>query len=69
MIKKEISLYPYMDAWNDDELSDGAWMAMLEEGVVSFNKENNTNYDFYDELGGYIEWRNREIKNNENNNY
>lgn len=29
---KNMALFTFLDAWNDDELSDGAWFAMLEEG-------------------------------------
>ncbi len=29
----------WMDAWNDDDLPDGAWWAVLEDGARAFGKE------------------------------
>ena len=46
--------------WGED-LSDGVWMATLEEATEAFNKEEGTNYDIYDHLQGYIEFSNAEL--------
>jgi hypothetical protein len=51
------TLFPYIDAWNNPDAPDGAWQAMMESGVESYNQEHNTDYDFCDIMGEYIDYR------------
>lgn len=48
----------YIDAWNNDDLPDGAWWAMLEEGVDSYNKEFGTSIDGNDGVHAYLRLKN-----------
>lgn len=43
---------------NLDELSDGAYWQMHYEAVQLYNQENNTDFDWYDIQGDYINWYN-----------
>ena len=42
------------NGFNDDSLPDGAWQAMLEDGVKEYNRKNGTRYDPFDGFMYYI---------------
>ncbi len=45
----------YMDAHNDEDLPDGAWFAMLEEGAGSFiEQEGISTIDSHDLVNYYL---------------
>lgn len=52
---KQDLLY-YMQANDNDELSDGAWQAMLEDSVKAYNRNHKTNYDPFEMFMEYIQW-------------
>ena len=52
-------LYYFVDAMNDDDLPDGAWWAMLEEGVRNYNSEYGTNYDPHEAVHRYLQARDK----------
>jgi hypothetical protein len=49
------SLFEYMELFDDDDAPDGAWQAILEDAVETFNEANGTNYDPNDAFHDYIE--------------
>jgi len=54
----------FMDGWQEasgaDEMSDGAWQAVMEEGVAAHNEEEGTNFDTHE---GWMYWiQNRDEK-------
>lgn len=51
------ALFDFLDGWYDDELPDGAWWAMLEEGVVAYNKETGQDIDPNDGVHAYLQAR------------
>ena len=44
----------FLEAWNNDELPDGAWWAMLEEGVTAYNEVEGTRVDPNDGVHAYL---------------
>ena len=53
----------WLDGWQEasgaDEMSDGAWQAVMMSGVEAYNEENDTNIDPHE---GWLYW----IQNREN---
>lgn len=47
-------LYGYLSAHDDDDAPDGAWWAMLEDGVRSYNEQHHTNHDPHETVHAYI---------------
>jgi len=45
----------FLEAWDDDTLPDGAWQALLEEGVDAYNQEHDANIDSYEGFMAYVE--------------
>jgi hypothetical protein len=47
----------WMDGWQEasgaDEMSDGAWGAVMQEGVRAYNEDNKTNFDEHE---GWLYW-------------
>ena len=48
-------IYAFLEAFDDDSLSDGAWMAMLQEGVRAWNEQNGTDLDEHDTWLEYVQ--------------
>jgi len=48
-----MELFSLLDAVNDDELSDGAWFAVLMDTVEAWNSDNDENLDLHDTV---LEW-------------
>lgn len=48
-------LFYFIDAHNDDDASDGAWWAMLENAVTAWNEKHGTNYDENETVHAYIQ--------------
>ncbi len=46
-----------MEPYDDDNASDGAWWAMLENAVTFFNEQNGTKYDECDTVHEYLAWK------------
>lgn len=53
--KKE-QLFLWMEDFDNAELPDGAWQAVLEDAVTTFNEENNTQFDPLDSFLEYVQW-------------
>jgi len=53
-MKKHEKVFYYMESWDDGNLPDGAWWAMLEDGVKCFNEEHGTKYDPFDTVHEYV---------------
>ncbi len=53
-MEKNDELYAHIDCMNDDDLPDGAWWAMLEEGVRNYNEANGTNFDPFEGVHAYL---------------
>lgn len=51
------SLFYFMQAHDHDDVSDGAWQAMLEDAVEMFNDQNNTAFDPHNMFHEYLQWR------------
>lgn len=52
------SLVGFLEAFDDEDLPDGAWWAMLEEGAESFAEFNNLkNYDANSMVHEYLKAR------------
>lgn len=49
------NLFEWMALHDHDHLSDGAWMACMEEGVDSYNTLHGTDYDAEEMLIHYAE--------------
>jgi hypothetical protein len=47
-------LYYFVDAHNDDDLSDGAWMQVLKDAVSYWNADHKTNLDEHDTVQEYL---------------
>lgn len=56
MSRIEDKLYKFMEDFDNSELPLQAWQEQLEDAVVSFNEEYETNYDPRD---SFIEYVNR----------
>jgi len=59
----EDELYWFIDALNDDDMPDGAWWALLEEGAKNFNNEYGTDYDPFECVHGYLRAKHPESEN------
>lgn len=49
-------LLEFLDGWMmpmDDDLPDGAWQAMVQEGVAAYNETYGTHIDTFD---GWMAW-------------
>lgn len=51
---KDRSVLYFLDAYDDDNLSDGAWWSRLEEGVTAWNELNNDNLDPHEIVSEYV---------------
>lgn len=51
---KDRSVLYFLDAYDDDNLSDGAWWSRLEEGVTAWNELNNDNLDPHEIVSQYV---------------
>ena len=49
------TLIGFMSAYDNDDLPDGAWQAMLEDGAKAFSKEFEIHIDPYDAFMEYVE--------------
>lgn len=49
------SLIGFMSAYDNDDLSDGAWQAMLEDGAKAFSKHFGIRIDPFDAFMEYVE--------------
>jgi len=45
MNKNDSLLCSYLQVYDNDDLPDGAWQAMIEDGVDAFNEDYGTVYD------------------------
>ena len=52
---KRDALHDFLSGWELEDLADGAWWAFLEEGVVAFNREENTKFDPHEAVLTYIQ--------------
>lgn len=50
-----ISVYEWMEDFDDSEAPDGAWQAMLEDSVKEYNETFGTNYDPFETWLKYID--------------
>ncbi|OED40244.1 hypothetical protein ACH42_17170 [Endozoicomonas sp. (ex Bugula neritina AB1)] len=50
-------VFAFMEAFDDDDAPDGAWWAMLEEGVRAYNELNNTRYDEHNTVHAYLKYQ------------
>jgi len=48
-------LFGFLSAFDDDSAPDGAWQAMIEDGVIAWNEDNKTNLDPFDTFHAYVE--------------
>jgi len=55
-------LFWFIDAHDDDDLSDGAWWAVLEDAVRYWNKEHGTELDENDTVHEYLRLQERKQK-------
>lgn len=49
------SLLGFMSAYDNSNLSDGAWQAMLEDGAKAFSKEFGISIEPFDAFMEYVE--------------
>ena len=56
------ALVAYLEAWDDDDLSDAMWQAMIEEGVKFYNNDNGTNIDPFDGWLIYINEKENQLR-------
>lgn len=63
--KYSTELVAFLEAWDKDELGNGAWQALLEGGVSAFNKWKGTNIDPHYGFLLYVEAK--AIKNDRGN--
>lgn len=59
--KHRSSLVPFLEGWMggfDDDLPDGAWQAIIEEGVAEWATINRVRIDTLDGFMEYLEARN-----------
>ncbi len=54
------ALFHHIDAYNDDELSDGAWWSVLENAVTFWNEEHKTHFDECDTVHAYLKWKGKQ---------
>jgi hypothetical protein len=54
IIDKAPGLCDFLEAWDNDELPDGAWWAMLMEGVEAYNDEYDGDIDPHDGVLAYV---------------
>ncbi len=47
-------LFGYLSAHDDDDAPDGAWWAMLEDGVALYNEQYHTNHDPHETVAAYL---------------
>lgn len=52
-----LGLFDYLEAYDHDELADGAWQAVIEDGVKAYNQRFGTNVDPFDGFMAYVEAR------------
>lgn len=52
---KDDLLY-YMQANDDEALSDGAWQAKLEDAVKAYNRNHSTSHDPFSMFMEYLQW-------------
>lgn len=52
--KHRDQLVGFMSAYDHDDLSDGAWQAMLEDGAKEFTKATGIQIDSFDAFHEYI---------------
>lgn len=59
-----IALYYYIEGFTEgmgaEDQSDGAWLAMHEDAVESYNHDFKDSVDWYDIMPGYFEWKNNQ---------
>ncbi len=48
-------LYDFLEAYDDDSLPDGAWQALLMEGVEQFNIAYNKDIDPHEGFMAYVQ--------------
>ena len=48
-------LFGFLQAFDDDDLPDGAWQAKIEDGVVAWNEDKGTNLSPFDTWVEYVE--------------
>lgn len=48
------NIFQYLWHFDDDEAPDGAWQAMIEDGVRQYNEEYGTNYDPFETWLAYV---------------
>lgn len=50
----QIKVYEFMKAFDDDDLSMGAWQQKLEDAVTAYNEQHGTKYDPIDTFIIYL---------------
>lgn len=50
-----VGLIDFLEAYDHDDLPDGAWQAMIEDGVKAYNEEFGARIDPFDGFMAYIE--------------
>lgn len=62
-MKTKEQLFHYIEGYVDgfDDLPDGAYWALHQEAVESWNGQSDTpKYDWFDIMAEYVEWYNKE---------
>ncbi|MFA7667328.1 MAG: hypothetical protein WCY32_14560 [Burkholderiaceae bacterium] len=47
-------LFDFLETFDHDDLSNGAWQAVIEDGVKAYNKEFGTNVDPFEGFMAYV---------------
>lgn len=50
-----VGLIGFLEAYDHDDLPDGAWQAMIEDGVKDFNEWQGASVDPFDGFMAYVE--------------
>lgn len=48
------TLFAFLQAFDDDSLPDGAWQAMIEDGVTAWNEAEKANLDPFENFLEYV---------------
>lgn len=59
-MKKKEEMFYFLNGWSEvsgaDEMSDGAWQAVIMEGVEAFNEEEGTDFDPHEGWLAWVSW-------------
>lgn len=61
MEENKLTIYEFIEDWDNAELSENEWQEQMEEAVQKYNEQYQTNYNPYRTVKQYLIWRRKDI--------